>query len=534
MKVRPLLIADLFCGAGGLSEAASIAIKKLNRPYKLRCLNHWPVAIETHKANHPEAEHYCQDIAAARPIAIVPEGYLDLLIAAPTCTFFSQARGGKPTSDQQRMDPWHVVTWLTELRVKRLLLENVPEIVKWGPVDARTGKPIKSREGEYFKAWVAAIRGLGFKVEWRIQVCADYGDATTRKRFILQARSDGKPIEWPEASHAKDPAKAAGLFAPAIVQPWRTARECIDWSIPGRSIYGRDKPLSAKTILRIHAGVTKENWPEPFLVVLRRHMAARSIDLPMPTITAVGTHIGLAQPFMLGQLGERRPRSIDAPVQAVTTIPRIGLVEPFVLAQAQGGVARPVSEPVPAIPCGGAHALIAPYYSGGSGTTCKSVDEPLDTVTVLPRFGLVVPITHAEGHNRAHSVDAPLPTLTTANRGELAFVTASFGERRGQAPRVHSLDDPMPTVLAQGRINLATAEASHDGHVYDILYRMLEPPELANAHSFNHARRYVLKGNKTQQNKQVGNSVPVRLGEAHVSAAFHDLRPALGAEAVAA
>lgn len=525
MRKRPLLIVDLFCGAGGLSEAASIALKKLDRAYKLRCLNHWQLAIDTHKTNHPEAEHFCQDIASARPIVIVPEGYLDLLIAAPTCTFFSQARGGKPTSDQQRVDPWHIITWLTELRVKRLLLENVPEIVKWGPVDPRTGKPVKSREGEYFRAWIAAIKALGFKVEWRFPVCADYGDATTRKRFILKARSDGKPIRWPEPTHGKESGEGPTLFAPAIVKPWRTARECIDWSIPGRSIFGRKFDLSPKTVLRIHAGAAKFNWPEPFLVILRQHMAARSIDLPMPTITAGGSHIGLAQPFLMPQHGGGDPtRGVDQPIPTTMAIPRIGLVEPFVLAQAQGGVARPLSEPMPAIPCGGAHALIAPYYGSGSGTTCKSVNDPLDTVTVLPRFGLVVPVTHTtDGPGRCHTVDQPFPTLTTAKGGELAFVTAAFGERDGQAPRVHSVDAPVPTILAQGRVNLARGVRDETGRVYDIHYRMLDKVELAEAHSFNAARRYIFKGNKTQVNKQIGNSVPVLMGEAHVSASLHDL-----------
>ncbi len=559
---RPLLIADLFCGAGGLSEAASIALKRLERPYKLRCLNHWHIAIETHKANHPEAEHFCQDIASARPMVIVPEGYLDLLIAAPTCTFFSQARGGRPTSDQQRMDPWHIVTWLSELRVKRLLLENVPEIVKWGPVDPRTGKPIKSRQGQYFKAWVAAIEALGFKVEWRFPVCADYGDATTRRRFILQARSDRRPIQWPDATHSKERAtNVATLFAPAIVKPWRTARECIDWSIEGRSIYGRKHSLSPKTILRIHAGATKYEWPEPWLVILRQHMADRSIDLPMPTITAGGSHIGLAQPFLIGQQHDRRQRSLDLPMPTATGIPRIGLIEPFicgvggraaqtqprsvsepmntitskadtilvrpfVLAQAQGGTARDVADPMPAIVGGGALSLIAPYYGAGSGMTCGSVEDPLPTVTTKARFGLIVPLTHTQGGNRARSLENPFPTLTTAKGGELAFVAAAFGERPGQAPRVHSIDDPVPTILAQGRINFAqgTVNENHpDGLVYDIHYRMLATHELAAAHSFNHSRRYVFKGNKTQVNKQIGNSVPVLMGEAHVSAVFHDL-----------
>ena len=156
------------------------------------------------------------------------------------------------------------------------------------------------------------------------------------------------------------------------------------------------------------------------------------------------------------------------------------------------------------------------------GQTCKSVGEPLDTITTADRFGLVVPITHTKGGNLARSVEQPLPTLTTAKGGELAFVTASFGERAGQAPRVHDLDEPLPTVLAQGHVNLATA-VEGDAVVWDIHYRMLESGELANAHSFNAARKYIFKGNKTQRNKQIGNSVPVMMGEAHVSAAFHDL-----------
>lgn len=528
MKSRLLNIVDLFCGAGGLSEAASLALKELKRPYKLRCLNHWPLAIETHKANHPEAEHFCQDIAAARPIVVVPEGYLDLLIAAPTCTYHSRARGGRPTSDQQRMDPWHIITWLTELRVKRLLLENVPEIIDWGPVDARTGRPLKRRRGEYFAAWIAAIEALGFRVQWRMQVCADYGDATTRKRFILQARSDGKRIEWPEPTHAKVVDDAAPrLFAPAIkVQPWRPARDCIDWSIPGQSIFGRKQPLSAKTILRIHAGVTKFAWPEPFLVILRQHMAARSINLPMPTITAGGSHIGIAQAFIMPQQSANPSRDVTMPLPAATTIPRIGLVEPFVLAQAQGGVAREIREPLPTIPGGGAHALLAPYYGSGSGLSCGTVNEPMPTISTKDRFGLVVPITHTKAGNNCRSVDQPFQTLTTAKGGELAFVTAAFGERDGQSPRVHSIEEPVPTVLAQGRINLAVAANDDAGRIYDIHYRMLASHELAAAHSFNAGRRYVFKGNKTQVNKQIGNSVPVLTGKAHVSAVFHDLRVA--------
>lgn len=178
MRKRKLLVADLLCGAGGSSTGCVQALLSLGYTMEeiiLVCVNHWPIAIDTHTRNHPRARHYCEDISTVRPHIIVPEGVLDLLMASPTCTHHSVARGGKPTSDQQRSDPWHIITWLTELRVKRLIIENVWEFIGWGPVDARTGKPIASRKGEYFHAWIETIRRLGFEPEWRKLNAADYG-----------------------------------------------------------------------------------------------------------------------------------------------------------------------------------------------------------------------------------------------------------------------------------------------------------------------------------------------------------------------
>jgi DNA (cytosine-5)-methyltransferase 1 len=275
---------------------------------ELVCVNHWPLAIETHKKNHPEARHYCQDISTVRPPLIVPEGYLDLLMASPTCTHHSVARGGKPTSDQLRSDPWHIITWLTELRVKRLIVENVWEFKDWGPVDRRTGKPVKSRKGEYFMAWINAIRALGFDPEWRKLNAADYGDATTRQRFILMARSDRKRVAWPMPTHARSTGDKLELFSG--MKPWRPARDIIDWSIKGRSIYDRKKPLAEATLTRIPAGAVKFNWPEPFIVTLRNHMTAQGIDLPLPTIAANGKHIGLAEPFLVKQHFRRDAQSV--------------------------------------------------------------------------------------------------------------------------------------------------------------------------------------------------------------------------------
>lgn len=602
---RTLLVADLFCGAGGFSTGAVRALARLGHKAVLTCVNHWPIAIETHSRNHPEARHYCQDLATVRPAAVVPEGRLDLLMASPTCTFHSRARGGKPTSDQQRMDPWHVVTWLTELRVRCFIFENVPEFVRWGPVDTRTGRPLKSREGEYFQAWWRTVLGLGFAGEFATINCADHGDATTRERWFAIGRSDGRRLRWPRPTHARRSGDgAATLFGPAL-PPWRAAREIIDWSIEGRSIFDRKKPLAPKTLKRIEAGMRKFRWPEPFIVALRNHMAGRSIDAPLPTITAGATHLALCEPFIMPQRSDHDPgRNVGAPLPTVTTVARLGVVEPFVVSTRQhsggpapratdmplptltatdsrvalvepfvfplnqsrgrarglrstvdplctitatgtdlgivapvaattahvdaaapfilsrhaGGAPRAVDQPTPCQVAKHSHVLIAPYYGQGSGETCRSADDPLATITTLARFGLVMPVTHSRGGNRARTVDQPLATITCAARGELAFITAAFGERAGQAPRVHDLADPCPTICAEGRVQLVEPGRT-PGRAFDIRFRMLEPHELAAAMSFSDAEaRYEFVGNKTEQTRQIGNAVPCRTAAALVTA----------------
>jgi DNA (cytosine-5)-methyltransferase 1 len=525
-KARRVLAADLFCGAGSLSKGANDALVELGYEPQFIAVNHWPVAVETYAANHAGARVHCVTLDAAFPLDLVPEAKLDLLMAGIECTYFSRARGGRAVNDQQRMSAWHVVRWATELRVKRLLLENVPEFLDWGPVNPQTGKPIKSRRGEYFRAWWAALEAVGYRLEYRILNCADFGDATTRERLFIIGRADGKPIRWPVPTHARVP----DMFG---AQRWRSAREIIDWSIPGRSIFDRKRPLAPKTIARIAAGIIKFRWPEPFIVVLRQHCEARGIDLPLPTITAGGTHLGLVEPFVIGNRENNVGKSMEEPIPTATTAHGggIAVVEPFVLSQASGGAPREVSEPVPTLTTDGAHALIAPYYGGGSGRTCSSVDEPLPTATVKARFGLVMPVTHNQDGHRARDVDDPLPTITCARRGELAFITASFGERRTQAPRVHSVDEPAPTICATGHTNLVEgveriagrAQSGGDAPAptreYDILFRMLEPHELAAAMSISTPDEpYRFTGNKTDVVRQIGQAVPRRTGRALVLA----------------
>ena len=467
---RKILVADLLCGAGGSSTGCERALAELGLKMELVCVNHWPTAIETHKKNHPHARHYVQDIATVRPHILVPEGYLDLLMASPTCTHHSVARGGKPTSDQQRSDPWHIVTWLTELRVKRLIIENVWEFCGWGPVDPKTGKPIAARKGEYFRAWIETIRRLGFEPEWRKLNAADYGDATTRQRFILMARYDGRPVHWPVPTHAKRAGEGLALFQ--TMQPWRPAREIIDWQIKGRSIFARKKPLAQKTLARIYAGAVKFGWPEPFLVILRNHMAGQSVDGPLPTIAANGTHIGIAQPVVVSaahgvDADERNPHnrrvhSVDDPLGAIHAGGgNFAVAEPLILNRnsAPRGECTQISEPAPTVTTSGGGYLAEPVIMNGrKGNQPKGVEtDPIPTLDTKGGVWLAEPLVLSQQNSGApRSADEPLPTITTGGAGAdkregcaRPMLVEPFILSRQACGAPRSTEEPMCTNTAQ-------------------------------------------------------------------------------------
>lgn len=444
---------------------------------RLVAVNHWPVAIETHQLNHPDARHYCVNLDAARPEELVPEGYLDLLMASPECTHHSRARGGKPIHDQSRMSAWHIVRWATTLRVKRILIENVVEFREWAPLGAN-GRPLKSKRGDVYRAFIDALRTIGYEVEARVLCAADYGDATTRERLFVLARRDRKRIVWPVPSHSRT--GGVDLFG-NVLQPWRAAREIIDWTIEGRSIFDRKKPLAPKTIARIAAGIKRYGgvWAEPFLVILRNNCTARSVDAPLPTITAGGGHIGLIEmdlkPFVLGQQSKASARSVENPVPTVSTAGAISLieptVEPFLVPPAHGERlretprTRDVRRPLPTVTSHGAGAIVEPFVTPYYGSTKvgKTVNEPLDTVTTKSRFGLVEPVVDSEG-------------------GRLVEVN-------GQLYRL------------------------------DIRFRMLKNHELARAMGFSDDEtEYEFVGTGEQVTRQIGNAVPVNTAVALVDA----------------
>lgn len=424
--MKTIRAADLFCGAGGASTALRRACERLGLKLETVAINHWPTAIETHTLNHPGVRHICASVESVDPRQAVPGGRLQLLLAGPECTHHSSARGGRPINDQSRASAWHILRWLELLRVDNVLIENVPEFQTWGPLGTN-GRPLKRRKGETYRAFLAAVESLGYRVEARVLNAADYGDPTTRKRLFIQARRGNRPITWPAPTHSRTGGRT--LFGET--KRWRPAREVIDWSLPSQSIFGRKKPLSPKTMARIVAGLRRFGGEqlEPFLVCMEHQGSIRSVDQPLPTIT---TARGGA----------------------------MAVVEPFILQQQSGGVARPVSEPLPTIATDGAQALVEPFilpFLGerkGQAPRVRSVDEPLQTITTSNPIGLVEPfVASYYGTKNLSPVSAPLPTVTTKDRFALV----------------------LPIV---------------DGKVLDIRLRMLKPHELARAMSFGDDYRF--------------------------------------------
>ena len=373
--MKMITAADLFCGGGGTSTGLVRAANARGLQISLLAINHWKTAIETHTRNHPWARHICADLASveADPSKLIPSGKLDILVASPECTHHSIARGGRPCSDQSRASAWHVLHWAERLWIEDILIENVREFKTWGPL-LSNGRPDKRRAGETFSAFIRALESLGYRVEWRVLNAADYGDATTRKRLFIRANRSGR-ITWPKETHAGK---------------WRPASEVIDWSLRGKSIFGRKRPLKPRTLDRIEAGLRKFGG-EPFIAILRGTHEnqsgswAKSVDEPVPTISAGGTHAGICEPFVIGQQSGAIPRSIKKPLPTISTAGAISLCQPFIV-RFQGGTdaqalrTHSVDNPLPTQPTENRFGLCRPfltkYYRTGSAMDRFDLVEP--------------------------------------------------------------------------------------------------------------------------------------------------------------
>ena len=393
MKRRVLNTADLFCGAGGATTGMEDALEKKGVQHVGIAINHWKIAVETMKRNHPAVDTKCMSIEEAVPAELVPGGELDILWASPSCTHHSRAKGGKPRSNQLRAQPELILTWLDQLFVRRLIVENVPEFIDWGPLD-REGRPIKSRVGDCFKAWVAALEARNYVVSWRIVNCADYGDATTRRRFFLKAvrRGCGR-IVWPEPTYAENPQPE--LFGER--KRWRGIRECLDLSDTGKSIFGRKKPLSANTLRRIQVGLKRYCGMEFQMDMLGAGgpdgCRIRSVDEPMVTQHAGGNRVAIVKPFLVKLRHNATVGALEEPLTSISTSgAHHVLCTPLVLGQQGGAECRPIDEPCPTIATAGAIRVITPFiFTEQNNNAPRSIDEPVRTITTVRKDYVCLP-----------------------------------------------------------------------------------------------------------------------------------------------
>lgn len=442
------IIVDLFAGGGGASEGIRQALGR--SPHI--AINHDPDAISMHAMNHPDCIHITEDVFRANPFEVIGDNQVGYLHASPDCTFFSRARGGKPVKKNIRSLAWVVVHWAQLVRPRVITLENVSEFQKWGPLN-ENNLPIPAKKGMTFRLWCNQLRGLGYKVEFRELIACDYGAPTIRKRLFMIARCDGQPIIWPEPTHGPEEGNLFGL------KPYRTAAECIDWSIPCPSIFERKKPLAEATMRRIAKGLKK---------------------YVMDT----------SDPFVIG---------IDH--------------------QSSGSAEWSIGEPLRTITKENRFALIAPYLSkyhgeNGSDTRGQRMDEPLKTVDTSNRFGLVSAfLTKFYGTNIGSDMRQPVPTITATGQhiGEVrAFLVKYFGQGTGQG-----VNEPLHTITSRDRFGLVTVQGQKY-QIADIGLRMLQPRELALAQGF--PADYILTGTKSNQVAKIGNSVPPQVIRALVKA----------------
>jgi len=559
---------DLYAGGGGASDGK----RRATGSSPDIAVNHWPAAMAMHEVNHPDCEHYVEDIYDVKPLEATRGRRCRFLWASPTCVHFSRASGRRLSPDTIKIRglAWSIMPWIVETRPEVIVVENVVEFLKWGPVcwqhiDGCTGeqdksgkscddgcpygRPIKSREGETFRAWERRIRSYGYSFEARTLKAWEYGAPTTRERVYIVMRADGKPFAWPAPTHARpEVAAAAGL------KPWRTAAEIVDWSIPCPSIFDRKRPHVPATRQRVAKGMRKFvlEASKPFLMHLTHGVRHAPHDIAEPVPTVTGANRGeqsLVIPYMVhrgnGERPGQEPRVYD-------------VLAPHPTVVAGGVKTNPVV------------AFLAKAYSEratGGWNGGASLEQPVGTVTSQDHHHLVAAhMVKFYGTSSGAPVDAPVHTVTANDRrgGHLAvsaaFLTRYNGRSIGQQPAA-----PIGTIDATDRYGLVTAAAApewtpaiarkarrvykflrkekcvgpwmdHENKlvrllgtelvIYDIGMRMLVPRELFRANGF--ADTYVidlLKPNgkpltKTEKTRMAGNTVCPDVAEALFRAAL--------------
>ena len=534
------LIVDNFAGGGGASTGIEMAV---GRSVDI-AINHDPDAIAMHRANHPNTRHYCEDVWQVDPAEACAGNPVGLAWFSPDCTHFSRAKGGKPVDKNIRGLAWVTIRWALSVRPRVIMLENVPEIRTWGPLGADS-KPIKERAGETFDGFMRALttgiprshpafaemcvtldidtdspeaarleQGLGYNAECRILRSCDYGAPTTRTRFYLIARCDGKPIIFPPPTHGNE----KGL------KPYRTAAECIDWSIPAQSIFERDKPLAENTLRRIARGIERFviNNPEPFIIPIgygeRQKPRVNSINEPLGTVVSSSKHYVVTPTIMCNNTGNAGA-AVDSPLPTVTTGNRNYMIAPSLI-QYHSETAndevrgQELNEPLMTVDTSQRYALsvahIMKNYGGNYSGAGSGADKPLDTITAHDHNSLVTAhILTLRNNMDGQKMDEPLTTVSCsgAHHAEVqAFLVKYFSTATAKP-----VTDPLDTITTKDRFALVTIHGE-EYVITDIKMRMLQPRELFRAQGF--PEDYIIdhddRGQPYSKSKQVarcGNAV---------------------------
>ena len=559
------MIIDNFAGGGGASTGIELATGRAVDA----AINHDPDAILMHQTNHPQTRHYCESVWDVDPWEVTRGRPVGLAWFSPDCKHFSKAKGSKPVDRNIRGLAWIVLKWAGTVKPRVIILENVEEFQTWGPV--RKGKPVKSRRGETFRKWKEQLQALGYEIDHRELVAADYGAPTIRKRFFLIARCDGKPIIWPERTHAP---KDSEEVKSGKCKPWRGAAEIIDWTIPCPSIFDTTdeikekygiraiRPLAVNTQKRIARGIEKfvlQN-KEPFIVPIgygeRKGQAPRVHDIkePVSTVVSSGKQY-LCQPELspfivqVNHKGEQfRGQELEEPIPTITGKHGYGLATPVMTA-----IAVSKAEQCLAMP-----SLIQYHTEQSERVRGQGMDEPIMTLDAANRYGLSVAYLAEYFQNgRPLDVKSPLHTSTTKDRECVVetFISKFYKTGIGQKP-----DEPLHTVTTSaGHFGIVTVKMNRsemnlhhwnevrellnaycgyaiaedeillldvNGTLYfisDIGLRMLTPRELYAANGF--PPDYIIDHDytgkaygKTKQVARCGNAVPPPFAEALVRA----------------
>ncbi len=525
------IIVDNFAGGGGASTGIEIATGRV----VAAAINHDPAAILMHKTNHPYTEHFQASVWDIDPVAVCRGRRVGLAWFSPDCKHFSKAKGAALVDRKIRGLAWITLRWAAKVRPRVIILENVEEFQTWGPV--RKGKPVKKLAGTTFRKFIRQLEELGYTVEYRELIAADYGAPTSRKRFYMVARCDGKPIVWPKPTHSKT--GADGL------PRWRSAAEIIDWSLPCPSVFATKaeimdryglkavRPLAKNTMRRIIRGVDKFTIRsgKPFIVQQKFQNAAQDIEKPLTTVTAVGAH-ELCKPLLAPVTVTNTSNSVGAtvgePVHTVTTAGNQMLVTPFlaecnhsggghiapvgdahktITAKHTGGIVAPaliqyhteqtesvrasgLGVPINTVDASNRYGLtcanLVEYYTGGRPL---DVDAPMHTVTSHDREAVVAAhVVKFKGDNLGHGMDEPMQTVTTS-AGEFALCKAHLakmhsGDALGYWPEIRALlNEFCGYTLAEDDVLLLEISGGLY-YIADIGLRMLSPRELYNAMGF--------------------------------------------------